>query len=366
MKRIRILPLLLVLVLLLCACTAQHDDPPEQGLKDAASDDTDPKDTVLEETGFIYHKEDPVSIDYWYDAEEFVYVPLTLEHLQAMFPENMPQWMELSGSAQFSADADLISITLETPTQNPEVTMTISIADKVMYTHKKYHYDSAPPTVRNGIQYFILDQSGSWGHWLCAMALIHDVPFFVESSGHGQRDTETTEAIKEDFQQVLDYFTHIEKGFVEKANIEFPEKAQYYQLNYSYEEACADETFGKYIPQLSADARKELWQREKYWYDGEFENRISAEWNHKEGFISWFLFAEDDFAANIPHEDEQAVFSIDTLTAEQIQDAVIYYSDDTIPCLEIVVEYEDMVLFFFSNGVSSEDVYELITSLPRA
>jgi len=211
MKRIRILPLLLVLVLLLCACSIKRGNPSE---------------LILEDTDFTYYEGYYMMEPDPFRAEIRGRVLLTQEHIQALLPENAPEWVDLKGAALFSATGYLVGITMETYTQTPGITMTISIADAAEYSHLYYRFvDGHPPTVRNDQRYYILDRCIDDVFWVdySALALIHGVPVLVTSKGRLPEDIDAMESkkasIKKDFEQVLDYLTHIEKGFVENANI---------------------------------------------------------------------------------------------------------------------------------------------------
>lgn len=211
---------------------------------------------------------------------------LNPQELAAVTPPVPAEGMTLSGRAGFDGDGKLLEVFLNVSTSLPDTAVSVTVTDGLLY-RDYILLDEPVSSFCNGVEYRVY-QSGAY---LDADAEIGGYVFqFLMKA-----DAAQTEQSKAVFEQVLACFTHFENNAPDLSVITPDVIPEYYNYDYSFNQAQGDSDFGAYFLQNVPSGYVEESIRR---YKDQTSNSLSGLWCKGYDDLRWTVsfFTEADAA----------------------------------------------------------------------
>lgn len=296
-------------------------------------------------------------IEYWYDTFDFVYDPLTEEELKTLFPVDGPEWLQLTGEAVYTTDGQLLWVELVTPLEEKEAEhLRITLGDIDEHNGLFPQHSNCKRSVCGKTEYVVLDKSIEDILLYQARGLLQDIPINIDL-----RDYKTdisAKKLQKSFEQLLIYFSSCPEGSLDLSALTPPEEPEWFDYDYTSEEACSDAELGMYIPEAvsvyeHADRIKRTYQ-----------NSLSVVLELEDTSVDWIIVELGSAYAELFLKPENnIVYYIEDLTAEAIEEEMTTVSD--MQSLEaFTVIYEDVLIGIWTFGSDANTIYTLLKSVP--
>lgn len=304
--------------------------------------------------------------------------------LQAILPQKQLDWMEITGSAGFTGEGNLVNVVLQITTQDPDAPVTlilgddldccVVIADEQLSQCGELEYAVYQYTSDN--QNYKLDAYVNIGEVPARFSMI--VP------------EEKLDAAKADFEAVLECFAWYESGQPDLTKVKADQIPDWFYKDYTWQEAANDPKFGTLWLQAEPTG---FGEESIHRHKDQHNDYLNGFWADGMDYFSWRVwdYQEEDAqrltsvadkqnydlnlypiprAESVPDELCQVVsdpiFAIEELTLEAVQTRAYYVEEagDSGGCrMQFSVKYGDKVVSVTAKGVEPQWLYDQLKAL---